>query len=61
MIEPTALMLRLAGIGVRVVWTAGFPSTSVKGCAVTTPRDIRYGGDPIFCANKTRYRCRNDT
>jgi len=40
----------------------GISSTSVKGCAVTTPRDIRYGDDPIRLRwNKTRYRCRNDT
>jgi len=40
----------------------GISSTSVKGYAVTTPRDIRYGNDPIILRwNKTRYRCRNET
>ncbi len=40
----------------------GISSTSVKGHAVTSPRDIRYGDDPIILRwNKTRYRCRNDT
>jgi len=40
----------------------GISSTSVKGYAVTTPRDIRYGDDPIRLRwNKTRYRCRNET
>ena len=40
----------------------GISSTSVKGYAVTTPRDIRYGDDPIILRwNKTRYRCRNET
>ena len=40
----------------------GISSTSVKGYAVTTPRDIRYGDDPIRLRwNKTRYRCRNGT
>ena len=40
----------------------GIASTSVKGHAVTAPRDIRYGDDPIILRwNKTRYRCRNET
>lgn len=40
----------------------GMVSDSVKGRAVTSPRDIRYGEDPIVLRwNKTRYRCRNDT
>ncbi len=40
----------------------GIASTSVKGHAVTTPRDIRYGDDPIVLRwNKTRYRCCNET
>lgn len=40
----------------------GIASTSVKGYVVTTPRDIRYGDDPISLRwNKTRYRCGNDT
>ena len=35
-------------------------STSVKDHAVTRPRDIRYGDDPILLRwNKTRYRCVN--
>lgn len=40
----------------------GVPSDSVKERTVTSPRDIRYGDDPIILRwNKTRYRCRNDT
>lgn len=40
----------------------GFASTSVKERTVTSPRDIRYGDDPIMLRwNKTRYRCRNET
>ena len=40
----------------------GISSTSMKGYAVTTPRDIRYGDDPIILRwDKTRYRCRNET
>lgn len=40
----------------------GMSSTSVKERTVTSPRDIRYGEDPIVLRwNKTRYRCRNDT
>ena len=35
-------------------------STSVKDHAVTRPRDIGYGDDPILLRwNKTRYRCVN--
>ncbi|MGC5249400.1 transposase, partial [Gordonia sp. DT219] len=35
-------------------------SSSVKGHAVTRPRDIRYGDDPIALRwNKTRYYCQN--
>ncbi|WHU47074.1 ISL3 family transposase [Gordonia sp. L191] len=35
-------------------------SDSVKGHAVTRPRDIRYGDDPILLRwNKTRYYCQN--
>ena len=40
----------------------GIASDSVKERTVTSPRDIRYGDDPIVLRwNKTRYRCRNDT
>ena len=40
----------------------GVQSVSVKERTVTSPRDIRYGDDPIVLRwNKTRYRCRNDT
>lgn len=40
----------------------GMSSTSVKERTVTSPRDIRYGDDPIVLRwNKTRYRCRNQT
>jgi len=40
----------------------GMSSTSVKERTTTSPRDIRYGDDPIVLRwNKTRYRCRNDT
>jgi transposase len=40
----------------------GIASDSVKERTVTSPRDIRYGQDPIVLRwNKTRYRCRNDT
>ena len=40
----------------------GIASDSVKERTVTSPRDIRYGEDPIVLRwNKTRYRCRNDT
>jgi len=40
----------------------GISSTSAKERTVTSPRDIRYGDDPIVLRwNKTRYRCRNDT
>lgn len=40
----------------------GMASDSVKERTVTSPRDIRYGDDPIVLRwNKTRYRCRNDT
>jgi len=40
----------------------GIASGSVKERTVTSPRDIRYGDDPIVLRwNKTRYRCRNDT
>lgn len=36
----------------------GVRSSSVKDRTVTTPRDIRYGDDPILLQwNKTRYRC----
>ena len=36
-------------------------STSVKGHAVTRPRDIPYGKDRIMVRwNKTRWRCRED-
>ena len=46
----------------RVVRTGGMSSTSVKERTVTSPRDIRYGDDPIVLWwNKTRYRCRNQT
>ena len=38
---------------------AGCPRTSVKERTVTSPRDIRYGDDPIVAGqNKTRYRRR---
>jgi transposase len=40
----------------------GMSSASVKERTTTSPRDIRYGDDPIVLRwNKTRYRCRNDT
>lgn len=40
----------------------GIASDSVKERTVTSPRDIRYGQDPIVLRwNKTRYRCRNET
>ena len=40
----------------------GIMSDSVKERTVTSPRDIRYGDDPIVLRwNKTRYRCRNET
>lgn len=40
----------------------GIASDSVKERTVTSPRDIRYGDDPIVLRwNKTRYRCRNAT
>jgi len=40
----------------------GMASDSVKERTVTSPRDVRYGDDPIVLRwNKTRYRCRNDT
>jgi len=40
----------------------GMSSTSVKERTTTSPRDIRYGDDPIVLRwNKTRYRCRNET
>ncbi|MCB9408873.1 ISL3 family transposase [Mycolicibacterium sp.] len=40
----------------------GIVSDSVKERTVTSPRDIRYGEDPIVLRwNKTRYGCRNDT
>jgi len=40
----------------------GMASGSVKERTVTSPRDVRYGDDPIVLRwNKTRYRCRNQT
>jgi transposase len=40
----------------------GMSSASVKERTTTSPRDVRYGDDPIVLRwNKTRYRCRNDT
>ena len=40
----------------------GMASGSVKERTITSPRDIRYGDDPIMLQwNKTRYRCRNQT
>ena len=40
----------------------GMASGSVKEHTVTSPRDVRYGDDPIMLRwNKTRYRCRNQT
>ena len=40
----------------------GVASGSVKEHTVTSPRDVRYGDDPIVLRwNKTRYRCRNQT
>ncbi|WP_308297602.1 ISL3 family transposase [Tsukamurella paurometabola] len=41
--------------------SCGVRSTAIKGRAVTHPRDLRYGDDPIWLRwHKTRYRCRND-
>lgn len=41
--------------------SCGVVSTSIKGHAVTRPKDIPYGEDPIKLAwNKTRWRCRED-
>ena len=39
----------------------GVVSTSVKGHAITRPKDIPYGEDPMLLQwNKTRWRCRED-
>ena len=40
----------------------GMASDSVKERTTTSPRDVRYGDDPIVLRwNKTRFRCRNAT
>ncbi|MDI3313989.1 MAG: transposase family protein [Mycobacterium sp.] len=42
--------------------SCGVVSTSVKGCVVTSPKDIPYGEGPIVVRwHKIRWRCREDS